>query len=77
MGEALSHLLAVSGAQVPQCVQQGPAVPGESVSSMVQAKSDENKWDGTTATSAVIGGPRHAAVRPRDARMSLLVVFIL
>lgn len=77
MGEALSHLLAVSGAWVPQCVQQGPAVPGEFVSSMVQAKSRENEWDGTTASSAVIGGSWHAAMRPRDAGMSLLVVFIL
>lgn len=77
MGEGLSHLLSVSGAWVPQCVQQGPAVPGEFVSSMVQAKSGENEWDGTTASSAVIGGSWHTAVRPRDAGMSLLVVFIL
>ena len=31
-------LLAVSGAWFPQCVQQGPALPGELVSSMVQAE---------------------------------------
>lgn len=77
MGKALSHLLAVSSAWLPQCVQQGPAVPGEFISSTVQAKRGENKWDGSTASSAVIGGPWHVAVRPRDAGMSLLVVFIL
>lgn len=77
MGEALSHLLAVSSAWVPQCGQQGPAVSGEFVSSMVQAKSGDNEWDGTTVSFTVIGGPWHAAVRPRDAGMSLLVVFIL
>lgn len=76
-GEALSPLLAESGAWVPQCVEQGPAMPDELVSTMVQAQSDENKWDGSTVSSAVIGGPWHAAVRPRDAGMSLLVVFIL
>lgn len=60
MGKALLYLLAVSGAWISQCVQQ--ALPGELVSSMVQAKSDENKWDGLTASSAVIGGPWHTAV---------------
>lgn len=44
---------------------------------MVQAKSGENKWDGLTASSTVTGSPWHAAVRPRDAGVSLLVVFIL
>lgn len=76
-GEALSPLLAESGAWVPQCVEQGPAMPDELVSTMVQAQSGENKWDGSTASSSVIGGPWHVAVRPRDAGMSLLVVFIL
>lgn len=52
-------------------------MPDELVSTMVQAQSSENKWDGSTASSTVIGGPRHAAVRPRDAGMSLLTVFIL
>lgn len=43
-GEALSPLLAESGAWVPQCVEQGPAMPDELVSTMVQAQSGENKW---------------------------------
>lgn len=59
------------------CVQQGPAVLGELASSMVQAKSDKDKWDGLTASSAVTGSPWRAAARPQDAGMSLLVVFIL
>lgn len=77
MGEALSYLLPVSGAWVPQCVEQGPAMPGELVSTMVQAQSGENKWDGSTVSSTVIGSSWHTAVQPQDAGMSLLAVFIL